>query len=109
MSCGGNRFACGIRRFEKHKFEPNRPSNQELHNENESRLSELLRSREQQDQTFFPSQTAAAPAADTVTKATNAITATPAPSTYAPWVYRENPSDGGVSNKNALFPPKQGM
>ena len=54
MSCGGNRFACGIRRFEKHKFEPNRPSNQELHNENESRLSELLRAREQQDMAFFP-------------------------------------------------------
>ena len=91
MSCGGNRFACGIRRFEKHKFEPNRPSNQELHNENETRLSDLLRAREQQDQAFFPPQ-ASTPSAVTV-KATTPISA-PAmptePSTYAPWVYRED-------------------
>ena len=75
MSCG-NRFACGIRRFEKHTFEPNRPSNQELHNENETRLSDLLRAREQQDQAFFPPQTATATATAVPTE----------PSTYAPWV-----------------------
>lgn len=98
MSCGGNRFACGIRRFEKHKFEPNRPSNQELHNENESRLSELLRAREQQDQAFFPAQTSSsATDATIVTKTTApamASVSTVAPSTYAPWVYREDQQQG---------------
>ena len=81
MSCG-NRFACGIRRFEKHTFEPNRPSNQELHNENETRLSDLLRAREQQDQAFFPPQTATA----TATTSISATAVPTEPSTYAPWV-----------------------
>lgn len=92
MSCGGNRFACAIRRFQKHTFEPNRPSNQELHNENESRLSELLRAREQQDQTFFPTQTtgpssttAPPPSMTPSTTTTMASITTP----YTPWVYRE--------------------
>ena len=85
MSCG-NRFACGIRRFEKHTFEPNRPSNQELHNENETRLSDLLRAREQQDQAFFPPQTATATATATATTSISATTLPTEPSTYAPWV-----------------------
>ena len=96
MSCGGNRFSCGIRRFEKHKFEPNRPSNQELHNENETRLSELLRAREQQDQAFFPAQTSSSAVTTTTTTVTTTVATTkttlmkPAESTYAPWVYRED-------------------
>jgi len=92
MSCGGNRFACGIRRFEKHKFEPNRPSNQELHNENENRLSELLRAREQQDQAFFPTQTGdSASSSTTVAATTSTSVSTPTEqSTYTPWTYRDD-------------------
>lgn len=94
MSCGGNRFSCGIRRFQKHTFEPNRPSNQELHNENETRLSELLRAREQQDQAFFPPQTSAVSAVTTATTAETksmvAASILATQSTYTPWVYRED-------------------
>jgi hypothetical protein len=91
MSCGGNRFACGIRRFEKHKFEPNRPSNQELHNENENRLSELLRAREQQDQAFFPTQTSGSTNKTTVAAtASTSVSMTTEQSTYTPWTYRDD-------------------
>jgi hypothetical protein len=54
MSCGGTRFQCGINRFQKHSFTTDKPSNQELHNENEKRLSELLNIREQQNHLFTP-------------------------------------------------------
>ena len=89
MSCGGTRFACGIRRFEKHKFEPNRPSNQELHNENENRLSELLRSREEQDMTFFPPTSSEAKTAVVTTPSAASGTPTAPKRVYSPWVYRE--------------------
>lgn len=54
MSCGsGNRFQCGVTRFKKHSFPPDKPSNQELHNENQKRLSELLKAREDIDKQFL--------------------------------------------------------
>jgi len=89
MSCG-NRFVCGIRRFDKHKFEPNHPSNQELHTENESRLSELLRAREQQDQAFFPVQTSTTVATTAVAIATPSVSTPTVQSTYTPWTYRDD-------------------
>lgn len=52
MSCGGNTFRCGIGRFNKFTT-ADKPSNQQLHNENESNLSALLRLREQQDKGIF--------------------------------------------------------
>ena len=52
MSCG-NRFQCGITRFQKHSFTPDKPSNQELHNENQKRLNNLLKAREEIDKQFF--------------------------------------------------------
>lgn len=55
MSCGGNRFQCGITRFQKHSFTPDKPSNQELHNENQKRLNDLLKAREEIDKQFFTS------------------------------------------------------
>jgi hypothetical protein len=56
MSCGGgNRFQCGITRFQKHSFTPDKPSNVELHNENQKRLSDLLKAREEIDKQFFSS------------------------------------------------------
>lgn len=55
MSCGdGNRFVCGIKRMAKHAtFAPDKPTNPGLHTENEKRLSELMRLREQQDMGVF--------------------------------------------------------
>jgi hypothetical protein len=56
MSCGGgNRFQCGITRFQKHSFTPDKPSNEALHNENQKRLSDLLKAREEIDKQFFSS------------------------------------------------------
>lgn len=55
MSCGGNRFQCGITRFQKHSFTPDKPSNQELHNENQKRLNDLIKAREDIDKQFFSS------------------------------------------------------
>ena len=53
MSCGTG-FSCGIHRFDKYKFsQPDKPANKELHNENEKRLHDLLRLREQQDYGVF--------------------------------------------------------
>jgi len=59
MSCGdGNRFVCGIKRMAKHAaFAPDKPTNTGLHTENEKRLSELLRLREQQDKGVFEAPT----------------------------------------------------
>jgi hypothetical protein len=54
MSCG-NRFQCGITRFQKHSFTPDKPSNQELHNENQKRLSDLMKAREEIDKQFLSS------------------------------------------------------
>ena len=53
MSGNGNRFLCGMRRFDKHKIQSTSPDNKELHNENEKRLSELIKLRNQQDQGIF--------------------------------------------------------
>ena len=53
MSCG-NSFSCGIHRFDKYKFaQHDKPANKILHDENEKRLNELLRLREQQDSGVF--------------------------------------------------------
>jgi hypothetical protein len=52
MSCGGNRFQCGIGRFSKFST-TDKPSNQELHNENQKKLSDLMRLREEQDKGNF--------------------------------------------------------
>ncbi len=54
MSCGGgNRFQCGLKRFQQHSFTPDKPANQVLHDENQKRLSDLLRLREEQDKGIF--------------------------------------------------------
>ena len=52
MSCGGNTFRCGIGRFNKFST-ADKPNNQHLHSENESKLSALLRLREEQDKGVF--------------------------------------------------------
>lgn len=48
MSCG-NRFQCGLKKATRFSFQPDRPSNPELHNENQKRLSDLLKAREEMD------------------------------------------------------------
>lgn len=35
MSCDGNRFVCGMKRFDKHKTTTERPVLNDLHNNNE--------------------------------------------------------------------------
>ena len=53
MSCGTG-FSCGIHRFDKYKFSQNdKPANKALHDENEKKLQELLKLREQQDYGVF--------------------------------------------------------
>lgn len=52
----GNKFSCGMRRFDKHNSDMNnsdKPSNQQLHMENQKRLNDLIRQREEQDSRVF--------------------------------------------------------
>lgn len=51
MSCG-NRFQCGLRKPTRFSFQPDKPSNPELHNENQKRLSELMKAREEMDRAY---------------------------------------------------------
>jgi hypothetical protein len=51
MSCG-NRFVCGMRKFDKHKMSSDRPNNMDLHNETENKLNYLLQQRQQDTGTF---------------------------------------------------------
>lgn len=46
-------FSCGARRFDKYKFTADKPSNPVLHTENEKKLNDLLRIREEQDNRVF--------------------------------------------------------
>ena len=51
MSCG-NRFQCGLKKATRFSFQPDKPSNPELHNENQKRLNDLLKMREEMDKGF---------------------------------------------------------
>ena len=53
MSCGGNRFECALRKHSRISSQPDRPSNLELYNENQKRLSDLMKAREEIDNQFF--------------------------------------------------------
>ena len=52
MSCGGNRFQCNLTKASRLQFKPDKPSNPELHNENQKRLNDLLKAREEIDKQF---------------------------------------------------------
>ena len=52
MSCDGNRFVCGMKRFDKHKT-TERPVLNDLHNNNEKKLQEMIQLRNLQDQGIF--------------------------------------------------------
>ena len=53
MSCGGNRFECALRKKSRLSTQPDTPSNLELYNENQKRLSDLIKAREEIDNQFF--------------------------------------------------------
>lgn len=57
MSCGGNRFQCNLTKASRHQFKPDKPSNPELHNENQKRLNDLLKAREEIDSQFLAKNT----------------------------------------------------
>ena len=48
MSCG-NRFQCALKKHSRTQWQPDKPSNIELHNENQKRLNDLIKSRENID------------------------------------------------------------
>jgi hypothetical protein len=56
MSCG-NRFQCALKKSTRISFQPDKPSNHELHNENQKRLTDLLKAREEQDKMYTPNFT----------------------------------------------------
>jgi hypothetical protein len=87
MSCG-NRFSCGIKRFQQASFAPNQPTNPELHQENESRLSELMRLREEQDKalSFQPATTASETLPISASSARLPMQPVQKNQTYHPWV-----------------------
>jgi hypothetical protein len=84
MSCG-NRFQCGITRFQKHSFTPDKPSNVELHNENQKRLSDLLKAREDIDKQFLSTTPNKKDDMSTVTLLTSQNTLQTDTTTYTPW------------------------
>ena len=61
MSCGGNRFECALRKKSRLSTQPDKPSNLELYNENQKRLSDLIKAREEIDNHFFKPITSAEP------------------------------------------------
>jgi hypothetical protein len=52
MSCG-NRFECALRKNSRLSTQSDRPSNLELYNENQKRLNDLIKAREEIDNHFF--------------------------------------------------------
>ena len=52
MSCG-NRFECALRKKSRLSTHSERPTNLELHNENQKRLNDLMKAREEIDNYFF--------------------------------------------------------
>ena len=51
MSCG-NRFQCGLSKATRFSFQPDKPSNPELFNENQKKLNDLLKARDEMDKAF---------------------------------------------------------
>lgn len=92
MSCGGNRFQCGIGRFSKFST-ADKPSNQELHNENQKKLSDLMRLREEQDKGNFNNfsfQPQPLSLSSNVPPAADATTIATTPSHFTPFSYTYN-------------------
>ena len=85
MSCG-NRFQCGLSKPSRFQFKPDKPSNPELHNENQKRLNDLLKAREEIDKQFFttnPKSTDMNSVSLQIVENTTSTTTNT--TTYAPW------------------------
>ena len=80
MSCG-NRFQCGLSKPSRHQFKPDKPSNPELHNENQKRLNDLLKAREEIDKQFLSSNTKTSDTSSITIHQTQDINTV----SYAPW------------------------
>lgn len=65
MNCG-NRFQCGLTKSSRHPFKPDKPSNTILHHENQIRLNELLKAREEIDKQYLTPTTLSQPIENTV-------------------------------------------
>lgn len=89
MSCG-NRFQCGLSKPSRFQFKPDKPSNPELHNENQKRLNDLLKAREEIDKQFY---TATTKTVNSETSETLIITRDKSENTdntvYTPWLANE--------------------
>jgi hypothetical protein len=86
----GNRFQCALTKSSRHQFKPDKPSNHILHNENEKRLNELLKAREEIDKQFLiPTQPEKPSELININyhipTLTNLITTTTDNSNYTPW------------------------
>ena len=94
MSCG-NRFSCGIKRYQSPQFVPDRPSNPELHKENENRLAEMMRLREEQDKALSYSSVSSITSTTSLTLTqddtlqSNTIVYPSQDTTYAPWLQKQ--------------------
>ena len=95
MSCG-NRFQCGITRFQKHSFTPDKPSNVELHNENQKRLNDLLKAREDIDKQFLSATPNKTADMNTVTLLTSQNALKTDTDTYTPWT-SDNTADNNFT------------
>jgi hypothetical protein len=80
MSCG-NRFQCGLTKPSRFQFKPDKPSNPELHNENQKRLNDLLKAREEIDKQFLTSNIKT-----TESSAMTIHTSNNTANTYEPWI-----------------------
>jgi hypothetical protein len=89
MNCG-NRFQCGLTKSSRHQFKPDKPSNPILHHENQKRLNDLLKAREEIDKQFLtPSQPEKPSELININyhipTVTNLLTNTTDTSNYTPW------------------------
>jgi hypothetical protein len=104
MSCG-NRFQCALRNPSRFSFKPDKPSNPELFNENQKKLNDLLKAREEMDKSFT-SQPSTASQQNQIQLTTSEISAenvivqnnTMQPAHYTPWKIPS--SSNYTTNKN---------
>jgi hypothetical protein len=89
MSCGGNRFQCNLSKASRHQFKPDKPSNPELHNENQKRLNDLLKAREEIDNQFLSSNTKTSDTSAITIHQTQDINTI----SYAPWTSNTTNTD----------------
>lgn len=85
MSCGGNRFQCNLSKASRFQFKPDKPSNPELHNENQKRLNELLKAREEIDKQFISLTSKTSESTEIINYQSQEIST----NSYLPWTSNE--------------------